>query len=163
MLEHGAPKLSLASGMNAGIGIIVNPHARSNRRAKRDPAERFAEIGDGLADVRKTQNLEEVEQAAKDFRATGVSFVGVSGGDGSCHHAITRLIRAYAPGPPPPVLLLKGGTMDLAALAVGLKGRGPDILERLVRTMREGREVEIQRRDTLKIGTCTDFCGGRGS
>ena len=145
------------------IGIIVNPHARKNRRNRRDTAAWMSATAGSLADVRTTASPDEVDGVAAEFRDRGLPMIGISGGDGTLHTVLSRLMRVYAPAPPPPLLILKGGTMDLVSRTLRLRGDGFGILRRLVARLRTGEGVRIHERDTLRAEGRFGFLFGAGA
>ena len=142
------------------IGVIINPHAKKIRlgKIKIDDFKTDPEI----VELRLTQTLDAILDVAKDFKKNGVTYVGIAGGDGSMHHVIQRLIQAYSPDPIPPLVILKGGTMDNIARTINLKGKGPAILKRLVKAIRKGKKIGIFERDTMQIGNTLCFLFGTG-
>ncbi len=144
------------------IGIIVNPHARSVRRSRKDLAAVFRKIGGAHADVRLSTSFEYLEQSLSEFRKADIAYIGVAGGDGTLHQVLTRLVRIYGKKELPPIVILKSGTMDNVARTVSLKGKGPAILTRLVRALDAGAPVETHRRDTMAIDGRYGFLFGAG-
>ncbi|HPM41898.1 MAG TPA: sphingosine kinase, partial [bacterium] len=68
----------------SGIGIILNPHSRSNRK---NP-ERIKQLGFIVGDrgsCHATETLDQVRDLAREFRNRGVEVLGISGGDGTNH------------------------------------------------------------------------------
>jgi len=94
------------------IGIIINPHAKKNRKMKINPADLYREIGGAHVEVRVTRSLDEVFTAAEEFRRMGISYLGVCGGDGTLHHVLSRFLHVYRGAELPTLVILKGGTMD---------------------------------------------------
>lgn len=144
------------------IGIIVNPHARSIKNSSKDMPALFRKIGGEHADVRLSNTLEELDDIILDFRKHGITCIGTSGGDGTVHHVVSRMINLYSPDPAPPLVILKGGTMDNIARTIALKGKGPAILKRLVESFRAGKPLITHARDTMKIGDRYCFLFGCG-
>ncbi len=144
------------------IGIIVNPHARKNRRNRRDPARWMADTAGGLAVVRTTASPDEVDGVAAEFRERQIPIIGISGGDGTLHTVLSRLIRVYASAPPP-LLILKGGTMDLVSRTLKLRGDGFAILRRFVSRIRQGESLRLHARDTLEADGRFGFLFGAGA
>lgn len=145
------------------IGIIVNPHARKNRKNRRDPAKWMTKTAGELADVRQTASPDEVDEVAADFRDRQIPMIGISGGDGTLHTVLSRLMRVYAPAAPPPLLILKGGTMDLVSRTMPLKGDGFAILRRLVKRLIDKRDLIVHERDTLQADGRWGFLFGAGA
>ncbi len=144
------------------IGIIINPHAKKNRKMKSKLVDLYQEIGGAHAEVRVTRSLDEVYTAAEYFLNSGISYLGVCGGDGTLHHVLSRFIQVYRNAELPTLVILKGGTMDTISRSIGLKGKGPDILRRLTASLREGNPVTVYHRDTMKIGDKYGFLFGLG-
>ncbi len=144
------------------IGIIINPHAKSIRKSGKDMPAIFRKIGGEYADVRVSSTLEEVDDIIRDFKRNGIAFIGTSGGDGTVHQVATRMINIYRPEPAPPLVILKGGTMDNIARTISLKGKGPAILRRLTALLRAGGRAVTHKRDTMKIGDRYCFLFGCG-
>ncbi len=76
-------------------GIIVNPHSRRNRRTKCAAVREFAEIGGDDVDVRATATLDELDACLAEFRDRNYECVAISGGDGTIHHVLSRLVAVY--------------------------------------------------------------------
>jgi diacylglycerol kinase family enzyme len=144
------------------IGIIVNPHAKFVRKSRIDIPALYGLIGGEFADVRTPSSFGELDEAITSFRESSVDCIGVSGGDGTLHQALTRAIRLYAPDSPPPILILKSGTMDNVARTIALKGKGPDILKRMIAAFKQGKTPAAHRRDTIKVGERYGFLFGAG-
>ena len=144
------------------IGIIINPRAKSVKKSGVDMADLFEREGGGLVDVRKTGTLDELEQACMDFKRNRYSYIGISGGDGTIHQVITRLINVYLPGSVPPVVLLGGGTMNNIARDLNLRGAPRAVLSKLVSALKKGSTVSMSTRDTIKIGDRYGFIFGNG-
>ncbi len=144
------------------IGIIVNPHARSVKKSKKDIPDLLRQIGGEFVDVRLSTSLNELDRILLDFKKNDISCIATCGGDGTIHHIVSHMINMYTPSTPPPLLILKGGTMDNIARTINLKGKGPDILRRIVAALKSGRDFETHRRDTMKIGNRYCFLFGLG-
>lgn len=136
-----------------GIGVIYNP--RSGRHV-RDPnaARRLARaLGDrGL--LREAGSLDQLYRAAEDFRARGVDVIGISGGDGTSGVAITGLLEIFEPSELPRIALLRGGTMNTVANAIGVRRASPErLLERLVRAVavRGASSLREERRHVMRV------------
>lgn len=144
------------------IGIIINPFAKSIRKSRRDMPALFRSLGGEYADVRLSDSLEQVDEILNDFKKNNMRYIGTSGGDGTIHHVVSRMINIYKPNPTPPLLILKGGTMDNIARTIDLKSKGPAILKRLVAALEQGKPVQTFKRDTMKIGERYCFLFGAG-
>lgn len=144
------------------IPVIVNPHSRKNKKLKGIAVETFKKIGGDNVDVRETQSLEDLDLLAKEYKSRKIPYIAISGGDGTIHHVLSRLINAYSPAPLPPVVLLKDGTMNNISRTLHLKGNGYDILNRLLKSLKENRPITTTRRNTMKVGDKYCFLFGTG-
>lgn len=147
----------------SGIGVVLNPHARANRRS-RDRAQVFAAtLGeDGL--VRQTGSLEEVEEAAREFHRRGIDLLAVCGGDGSFFRALSALVRAYGADPLPLFLPLRAGSMNTIARSVGCRRGSPErVLAHVAADYRAGRPFEQTERHLIEVnGEHFGFMVGAG-
>jgi len=143
------------------IGVIVNPNAKKVRKG-RVSIDDFLKMKSDFVDVRITKTLDEIDGVLQEFKRNGIDYIGITGGDGSLHHVITRMIRIYHPVPLPGILILKGGTMDNVAKSIGLRGKGGAILKRMIKTIKKGKEPAVFRRDTMEIEGRYCFLFGNG-
>ena len=115
------------------IGVIINPHARKNLKLKHKAIEQYKKIGGVQADVRITKDLDEVATVIQDFKRMGISYIAISGGDGTLHHVLLQMIKFYKSESMPPIVILKDGTMNVVSKSIKLKGKGDQILFELVK------------------------------
>ncbi len=148
--------------MTASTGIIINANAKKIRRMRTDPCQIYREIGGDIVDVRLTSSLAELDDVLHDFKNSGIRYIGVAGGDGSLHHALTRSLHVFGPEKLPPILILKGGTMDNVSRSLVLKNKGPAILGRMVTALKNGSAIEIAERSTMQINDSYCFLFGTG-
>ncbi len=143
------------------IGVIVNPFAKKVRTGK-IKTDIFNDIGEDLVDIRITESLDELDFVLGEFRQTGISYIGVTGGDGSLHHVLSRLVHLFGKDKIPPLLILKGGTMDNVSKTIHLKGTGPAILKRFVERIYRNQDITLHERDTIEISDRFCFLFGNG-
>ena len=115
----------------SGIGIIFNPHSRSNRKHPQR-AERLGFIVGDKGSCHATQKPEDVEGLAHHFKERQIEVLGISGGDGTIHTALTTFLKVYGETPLPQIALLRGGTMNNTATNLGIYGTPEDILSKLI-------------------------------
>jgi diacylglycerol kinase family enzyme len=148
-----------------GIGIVLNPRSRQNRR---DPGavSRLAQTLGDHGIVRTARSREELARIAEDFRKLKIDVLGISGGDGTNHITLTGFLEVYTDEPLPPIAFLRGGTMNTVANAVGVpRGRPDGLLAALIaryneRTVTPMRTVE---RNVMRIGDHYGFIFGTGA
>src|SRR4051812_22856783 len=117
----------------SGIGIITNPHSKLN---KRNPA-RMSLLGYILGakgQLEVTNTLEDLGRVARDFKEKGVTILAINGGDGTICRTLTAFIKEYGETgtPLPQVALLRGGTINVLANNLRIKGSPEQVLYRLV-------------------------------
>jgi diacylglycerol kinase family enzyme len=57
--------------------------------------------------------------------------LAINGGDGTINRTLTAVVNAYGSEPLPKIALLRGGTMNVLATNLGIRGSSPRILYRL--------------------------------
>jgi len=144
------------------IGIIINANAKKNRKMSKDPGDIYNIIGGDLVDIRLTHSLSELDEVLADFRQTGIDYLAIAGGDGSLHHGLTHALNEYGAENLPPVIILKGGTMDNVSRSLHLPGKGPEILKRMVASLNMNKSIKIEQRSTMEIGGSYCFLFGAG-
>ncbi len=148
----------------AGIGVIVNPYARLNRK-QRDRLQQFSDLigSDGL--VRETGSLTEMEEVARELLQRRIDILAVCGGDGSFFRSLSAVVRVYHGEPLPHFLPLRAGSMNTIARSVFWRRGSPErVLERTVADYRAGRPFEITERHLIAVnGEHFGFMIGAGS
>jgi diacylglycerol kinase family enzyme len=136
----------------AGIGVVVNPHAKGNRGESGARERRMATIlgTDGL--VRVTATLEAVDEVAHEFVERGIDILAICGGDGSDHCTLTVFHRVYGGRPLPLLLPLRAGTINyIADATAGRRGTPEQVLARVLRDYRRGHTHVTTERDVLRV------------
>jgi diacylglycerol kinase family enzyme len=148
-----------------GIGIISNPHSRRNRRHP-EQMRRLAYILGQDDTYELTNRIDDISDAARQFRDNDIDILALNGGDGTNHVTLTKFIEVWAGAPLPKVALLRGGTMNTVSNAVGVKGTPARLLANLVEKYYTNQPFETTERDLLKItdqtGTRYGFIFGNG-
>jgi diacylglycerol kinase family enzyme len=146
-----------------GIGVVLNPHARANRRS-RDRAQQFAEAVGEHGVVRQTGSLQEMEALAREFRERGIDIIAVCGGDGSFFRTLSAMVRAYGNERLPQFLPLRAGSMNTIARSVGCRHGSPErVLAHMVADHRAGRPFETTERQLIQVnGEHFGFMVGAG-
>lgn len=113
--------------------------------------------------VATPRSLDELLRVAEDFRAQRIGILGIAGGDGTNHVTLTGFRTVYGAAPLPTVALLRGGTMNTLANAVGVPaGRSEGLLDRLVRAVLEAPPLPVVERNTLDVSGRLGFLFGTG-
>ncbi|MFA6032826.1 MAG: diacylglycerol kinase family protein [Myxococcota bacterium] len=147
--------------MSGGIGVIVNPYSRKNRKNPEAIKKLGYIIGD-KGSCEATRSLSDVERVAREFMKKGVEILALSGGDGTNHITLTTFINVYGDHPLPKIALLRGGTMNTIAESVGVKGTTDTILFNIVEKYHTGRPFEVAKNLVVKIGDRYGFLFGNG-
>jgi diacylglycerol kinase family enzyme len=143
------------------IGVITNPRAGKNvENSVR--IERLKRIlgRDGI--FHETQTREEISNAAREFRRLGIDILVIDGGDGTLHHTLSAFIPIYHDTDLPPIVLLRGGTMNTVARSLGIKGLSEAILGGILSTVKKGGSFEVVRTNILKVNDRYGFIFGVG-
>lgn len=145
------------------IPIIINPYSKYNRRMKGNTAAKYRSIGGDFVRIAVVRNFNELDSAAREIKKNRPPYLAISGGDGTIHQVLSRFIKIYRREPLPPIVILKGGTMNNISATIKLKGDGYQILARLVRRLENNRPVKTYPRHTMKIGNRYCFIFATGS
>ena len=123
------------------IGVITNLNSRQNRQGKYNRTRLLNIVGRaGL--VRETREFEELPEVVEAFRKKGVDVIAINGGDGTYGTVITELINQYGGDERPPVFLLRGGTINVLASAIGVsRGDPASLLARFTRDLYERKRL----------------------
>jgi diacylglycerol kinase family enzyme len=146
----------------SGIGVILNPRSRRNRR---DP-EAALRLARALGDhgvVRTARSRDDLSRIAEDFRKLKIDVLGISGGDGTNHVTLTGFLEVYADEPLPPIAFLRGGTMNTVANAVGVpRGRPDGLLASLIKRYARRAPLTSVERHVMRVGDHYGFIFGTG-
>lgn len=111
------------------LGILLNPRARDTQLLRKQSSKLPAGVV-----MYASSHLHEVPRLLEKLLwEDKVSVLGICGGDGTIHHTLHALLQLWqekeAPLPTlPPILLLRGGTMNIFARAMGLEGSPQKLL-----------------------------------
>ena len=120
------------------LGLLINPHARGTQAL----CKRIPSLSQEMA-CYTSSHLHEIPQLLRRLLwVDRVTVLGICGGDGTIHHTLQALLSLWresseAPLPMlPPILLLRGGTMNIIARALHLDMPALSALERFLRRYR---------------------------
>ncbi len=133
-----------------GIGIITNPHSKLNKRKPETPKLLGYILGEhGRLEV--TQSLEDLQKVAERFRKSQIEILAINGGDGTISRTLTAFMKAYGDQPLPKVALLRGGTMNVLASNLKIRGSSPKILFRLCEAYSSDAPLPTETLSTLEV------------
>lgn len=144
-----------------GIGIVLNPHSRSNRK---NP-ERLTRMGFIVGEkgsLKATQDVMDIPSIVHEFKERRIDILGISGGDGTNHCTLTTLINEYGDTPLPKIAFIRGGTMNAIANALGIHGSPEQILSNLIFKYHEDQPFEATEVDLLNVNGRYGFLFGNG-
>jgi diacylglycerol kinase family enzyme len=145
------------------VVVITNPHAKQNAR---DP-ERFDRLTRLVGDqgvVYETREREQLPQIAADLVHQDIDLLGICGGDGTNHIVLTALLQAYLPAgrPLPPVVLLRGGSMNTIGWNVGIRCAAEKKLGDLLEKRALGQPWTLINARTIHVNDHYGFIFGNG-
>jgi len=156
-----AAAIRVASGPSV-IGVVINPLARRHRR---DPAaaDRLRDIVGAHGIVTESRSLDDLEGIARTFADRGVDVLAVGGGDGTNALTLSVFHRVWGARTLPRLALLRGGTMNTVANAVGVpRGRPETLLRWLVGEVARGEPLRSVQKKTLDVDGRLGFLFGTG-
>jgi len=145
----------------SGIGIILNPYSRSNKR-RPERIEKFGFIVGDKGSCHSTETLDEVRDLAKEFKQRDVDILGISGGDGTNHRTLSVFLDVYGDKPLPKIALLRGGTMNNLANQLGAKGKTEKMLSNLILKYHEDLPFVEKEINMVRINGAYGFLFGMG-
>jgi diacylglycerol kinase family enzyme len=145
----------------AKIGIIINPHSKKIKKLK-NPVEYYRNICGNSADIKLTITLDDITKAAEYFKKQGISYLAISGGDGSIHHVLSKFINVYKNTELPAILVLRDGSMNFIAKSYNLRGKGHELIKKLVNSVNNNSKISIVNRKTIKVNNMYCFLFGLG-
>lgn len=131
--------------------VILNPHARRNRRLGVSSRLRMERIVGAWGQVCETPTLDDLRQVLE--QAGPPDYLVCDGGDGSLHWAVNTAIELWGSDPRglPVFVPTRGGTIDFVASKAGIVGGPEQVLASLVSKLKRGAQPRIATLDTLSI------------
>lgn len=147
----------------SGIGIITNPHSKLNKRNPDRPHLLGYIVGEA-GQLEITRSLDHLEEVARRFLRSQIDILAINGGDGTISHTLSAFLRVWGDRPLPRIALLKGGTMNVLASHLGIKGNRPEhILFQLVEMVSAGVPLPVRPIQSLNIEGHTGFLYADGT
>jgi diacylglycerol kinase (ATP) len=146
----------------SGIGVVLNPYSKSYQKNP-EKLDKMAFVMGDQASCHPTESLDDLREVAEDFKKRGVDVLAISGGDGTIHCTLTEFIKVYGDTPLPKLALLRGGTMNIVAGTLGIKGDAEHLLSRLLMKYHEGKAFEEKPLRLMKINDAYGCLFGMGA
>ena len=145
----------------AGIGVILNPYSRSNRKNP-GRAEKLGFIVGDKGSCHATRDISDVERLAQEFKDREIEILGISGGDGTYQKTLTTILKIYGSIPLPQIAFLGGGTMNNIVSCLKIAGTPETILSRLIYKYHQNAPFQISPLNLLKVNNMYGFIFGNG-
>jgi len=113
----------------ANVGLLLNP--KGGQASKRDAAIRnvLSEMPNVI--VREASNALEFKTSLDSLLQADIDLLVIVAGDGTIHATLSHLFTTYPVDQWPVLLLVPGGTTNMTALDLGVRGKPDQVLERL--------------------------------
>lgn len=135
-----------------GIAVLTNVEAGKNRSGR---YRRFhiPQIVGGKGTVIETASLEEIDGALERILSQEERLICLNGGDGTVQRILTRIINLYGEETEDlPILFpMRGGTMNLLADNVGIKGKPDELCRQALQMDRSLGELPYVEVPTLRV------------
>ncbi len=142
-----------------GIGIITNPNSKMNKMVPtRGPLLGYIVGQFGTLEV--TNSVDDLGRVAALFKEQAIEILAINGGDGTISRTLTAFIHAYGSRELPKILVLRGGTMNMLATNLGIRGTPEEILVRMLECQSGVRNKEVRSLATLSVGGQYGFLFG---
>ena len=143
------------------IGLIVNPRAR---RVARDPGliDRLRSTLGDQGEVVATRDVAELRRALLEFRSRECALVATCGGDGTNLFVLTEMAGLYNGQAMPRLAILGGGTINIVAQNLGIRGAPEAVLARLLQRRSGGEPARSKSMDLLRVDQRVGFIFGAG-
>ncbi len=135
-----------------GIAVLTNVEAGKNRFGRYKKYGIPDILGTGGM-VEETETMEEIDGAIERILSRGERLICLNGGDGTVQRAVTHMVNKYGEGSESiPILFpLRGGTMNLLADHLEVKGTPPELLRAASATARRGGDLPYVEVPTLRV------------
>lgn len=145
------------------IAIIFNPHAKRNRH-RPEHCDILAEIVGDKGVIRRTQDLDELDEVSRELLGEDLDLIGICGGDGTNHLVVSSLISMFeqAGRALPPIALLKGGSMNTISSSVGVRTSAAKTLAYLSEQHRAGEPFKTKPLGTIRVNQQYGMFFGNG-
>ena len=133
----------------ARIGIVFNAFSGRNRKN----TVRLRTLLGGLAgaEFREVSELDQMQSALDDLLSSGIDLLAIAGGDGMVQEVIRYLLNNRAIAEWPLLTIIPGGTTNMTASDLGIKGSPEAVIRRLEAQLRDSGQLQLVRRPALRV------------
>ena len=111
------------------VGLLLNP--KGGQACKRDTEIRHVLTGIPDIVIREASNALEFKTSLESLLQADIDLLVIVAGDGTIHATLSHLFTDYSVDQWPALLLVPGGTTNMTALDLGIRGKPDQVLERL--------------------------------
>jgi hypothetical protein len=130
--------------------MISNPNSGHNRN-QFEAIQRRVTRCDMIHHV-VTQNASEIESALEELSAKGINVLAINGGDGTASAILGHMLEKSTFQIPPIVALLPGGTANMNAGDIGIKGSLVRAVEKFCRWCEDGQQpASVAQRHLMRV------------
>jgi diacylglycerol kinase family enzyme len=152
MTEPATDTTALAADRPVRLGLISNVHSGRNRR-QLPRVERIVADHPRILHY-PTHDDEELTRALQSLRKSCIDVLAINGGDGTMAHVLGRVLNERIFDTLPAVALLPGGTTNMNAGDVGVRGNLQSALQRLRRWLDDpAQSASTVQRPLLRLAT----------
>jgi hypothetical protein len=143
------------------IGLVSNARSERNRRGIAD-VQRIVDARPAIRHVLFDGSRPMADLLAGLAKAE-IEVVATNGGDGTVQAVLTALLEERPFTTPPPLALLPRGMANMTAADVGLDGRSPEALLRVLETLERGAlDAHLVERQVLRVDGIAGWPAQRG-
>lgn len=138
------------------VGLISNPGSGHNRDQFKHIRARI-ERTPGIQHV-ITEDKTQIASALEVLAAHNVGVLAINGGDGTCSAILGELLESGVFEAPPLIAILPGGTANMNAGDIGIRGSLAKATDRFCRWCESGQDASAERasRSLLRVQLATD-------
>lgn len=133
-----------------GIGVVLNPNSKKYKK-KPYYLDHMAFIVGDKASCKPTDDLNDLNRVADEFKSRDIDVLAISGGDGTIHCTLTAFLKVYGEKPLPKIALLRGGTLNTIAATMGVFGSTEQNLSNLLVRYHEDKAFEEKKLRLMKV------------
>lgn len=140
----------LKSATKPLVGLLINPLSGRNRKKATAISQTLTACPEVLQ--HEVQTPQDVQNALVKLGCQKVDLLVISGGDGTVQAVLTVLFNQQPFATQPQLMVLQGGTTNIIAGDVGVRGSQDEAIRRLLQWMETGRgNITRQQRPVLRL------------
>jgi diacylglycerol kinase family enzyme len=145
-----------------GIGVVSNANARVNKISPVLKNTLNFMLG-RRGEVISTYSTDDVDSTVKDFINYDIDIIAISGGDGTAHVTLEKLLKTYKGDELPPILLLPSGTQNMVPKSFGITRNSYATMLSTLTKYVHNIPIRVIKRNLLKVNDHYSFMFGLGA